>query len=370
MNTQDIQKWFDEMEASRGIYDGLAEIGEGTFVSPQERLHEMLLKRFYGHTITLSLYDVKTFGDVTFEESIEFNFEDLAKNGFVSTIPFSSSSGSKGIVKLDWKSKYLTFIPDDKLVDDPMDRFFVYRIGQFHPSAVNVISDFKLDLRLLIDAYSVLDLNDTNDVLAISQEEETKDYINASPDFNMNDVYIKGGVLAPKGLGFIPERPSTFKEIAQITGVSASTLSDLKNGKKSIRNLTVETASLLSAYGHIKFVDSFLYDAFSRLKSVRTSEAEKRLRESVTHRVVIELKSGKQYELRLHSHKVADDFYMDIAKKLRRDVPTLELEHVYTQDDKHLAKWLVFKQDIACVYQDSVPSYDDEAIEYVLSKSE
>lgn len=251
-----LQKYFDEMESKEGIYDiisGREELISFDKITPRQRLNEMFLKRLYDHYIGLSIPYTKEFGSIKLPEPFKFNINGINQQDMCSYVRFESDTGVVGRMKLDWLNMTLTMTPES---ENDVVESIIYTVHQYLVSWMTPMEDFTVEIGLLLDM-SRLDEGRTDEGSILD-------------DMSFNKWFIEQGVLeqAQRGSGYIPERPVTFKSISDITGVSASTLSDLKNGNKSIDNLTLNTLSVLSFYGNIKNLESFIYNMiFKQLQS-------------------------------------------------------------------------------------------------------
>lgn len=334
-----IQKWFDDMEGRPGLYHALDEIGEGDSISPKERVHEMLLKRLYGQTITLHFPKTKELGEIT-----------SVSGGAITTVmdhrtldndlTFKSLSVGEGVLKLNWDSLLVTFLPNGADIED-LNTWFTYQINHLHVLDVRADPIHKLHLNIVVDMVR----------LEESDDGEVSGSIGLSKD------HIEKGILHQEQ-GYQTSKAVTFKEVSEITGITRSTLSDLKNGKKLIDNLTHASFAILSQYGYVRKIDSMIYDAFLSIDA-RRSEAEKQLLDYKEHRIYIETKHGKVFHLRLNRADAAEQFFKEIEESLQNDELTINLSFAFMSDDTQLANLLLFKRDIICVYRHSVHPYEE-----------
>lgn len=315
---QVIQKWFDKMESHSGIYAGLDEIDEGSSISPKERIHEMFLKRLHGQTVNLHFPRLKELGEIESVYNIDFSPQSM-ETGAHQKFRFATSTGITGLLTFDWVSLVATFVPDGA----DFGGLYMYQVNHFHIVGISAGPMFNLTIDFLVD---------------MSRLEDSGD-VELSDDVSLSKNYIKMGVLHQKD-GYMPSRPVTFKEIASVTGVTPSTLSDLKNGHKSIDNLTLGTFAVLSQYGHVRNVDSMIYDAFTSNDRLNDSDAAQSdavgtpdgkfkytMKTDIIQRVVMALKDGKNYIIDAgFTRDEAEAEYTKVVKLFNNNLTSMMLD--------------------------------------------
>lgn len=357
-----LQEWYEKMEASPGLYDGLREIGEDGSIGPQERLQEMFLKRLNGFSIGIAVTPTEEFGDVMIDGgafSLDFDITRLRAEGMTSVLPFSSDKGVKGNVRLDWQSSLLTFVPE---FGEPS----VYAINEYLQTVTLYGVGHRLEMQFLCVISPLMD-----------EDAGERGFLS---NLSSNKFHVEGLIFANRDkLGkdgyFNPQANVTFKDIAEITGVPASTLSNIRNGKKSLDNLTWKTLSVLSFYAQIRMLDAHIIDMMRRqltgdVPSLRTDTPEGATESNddwiATHGqdfeircVVVSLRDGSSYKLEGNGHKLTEQLYEVVMASYEDDRAAMDLKFAVDDSGEKLHRVMVPKVDVSRIHMDRYKPYAD-----------
>lgn len=305
-----LKEKFADIDSKIGIYSNSNSNVQPETVTPRERIHEMFVKRLYDNNLHISLTHTKEIGHIQTDNPIVINSEELDRNGYRSVVTYTSNSGATGRLDINWIDRLLKVetecepAHDDMGVCEPTTIIVKwYCINQFIITSMHTPHGYTCDIGLLLDITPY-----SNDSV---RKNSVHDYM------GVNKQYVVDGVLSQSfGEGFMLTNPTTFREIAEITGVPASTLSNLRNQKKSIDNLAYTTLSVLSQYGQLKYVDGFIYEAYkkyyesgiSATELERLSYANKGL-DSKRYCVVYEMLNGREYVVNFASQNDAETEY-------------------------------------------------------------
>lgn len=357
---QSLQEWYEKMEASPGIYDGLREVDADGSVGPQERLQEMFLKRLNGFSIGIAVTPTEEFGSVVIDDhscSLDFDMTRLRAEGMTSVLPFSSDKGVTGTVRLDWQSSILTFVPDN---GEPS----VYAINEYLQTVTLYGVGHRLEMQFLCVISPLLD--------------EVAGERGFLSNLSLNKLYVEGLIFANREkLGkdgyFNPQANVTFKDIAEITGVQASTLSNIRNGKKSLDNLTWKTLSVLSFYAQIRMLDAHIIDMMRRqltgdVPSLRPDDydevaeskddwVETNGQDYEVPCVVVSLRDDTTYKLDGNHKKGTEMLYDAVLAQYEDDRSAMDLKFAVNDAGEKLHRVMVPKVDIHHIRMDRYKPY-------------
>lgn len=313
MSEQEIQQWFDRIDAQPGVFDGLRESGAGNEISPSMRIHELFLKRLFGQYVGLWAVDTTEFGTVHIDigNYIDFDYMTLARDGFVTKLPFTSDAGVQGEARIDWKGLDLILIPDA----DDVEQYYHYTIGLLINHAISRAADGRVCIDLMAD----LVYKDS------AEQFPNHRVLEHSP---LSRLYIECGVLNQgSDGGFMPSRTPTLKAISEITGVTASTLSNLKNGKRKIENLSYETFAILSQFGYMRNLDDMIYAAL-QLDRRAEATAQTSTVDADGYRLAV-VTDDAVYYIDQTSLEAARDRLREIDAMFAGEIRSLFLEDIY-----------------------------------------
>lgn len=336
------QVFFDNMEKGKGMYDHLEGTDIASTITPTERLNEMFLKRLEGHDVILSFPQTVEFGDIDLLESYTFEIDSLLKQGMTTSHDFTSDVMGRGIVKLDWRKHVVTLTPfgEDGKLD--MAQSVIYDIHELLVFSTNHVENTKLNIGILLE------------ISRLEDDVSMDTYLLENKRFNIMDVEV--GVIgqAQKGKGYIPERPVTFKEVSDITGVPQSTLSTLKNGTRKIENLTMSTLGVLSQFGEIKKLEGMMYGMIYAYYNDDLDGDKSAVQDGdELYHIAIHMYDGREFELK------TSDFYMK----------GLDDKQVIFNEEQKVAKF-VSALDIDASYKHACEVYDSIINMYTLSKAD
>lgn len=328
--------WENEFKGRQMIYD-----------NAMDQLHDMYLKRLHGKRLWISIPSLPQYGQIIIHNSVLFDIREVIDNDYISELSFSADSGASGIVRIAWDNMTVhldTKRGEEYSVDLTRDMFI---INDF------VITDVEYATNGVHIVNAVLDLTPAT----------ADEIIGACVSLNTSahTPMIRRGVLdqATMGGGLFPGRRVTLKAVSEATGVTQSTLSNLRNGKKAISNLSYTTLALLSYYGRIIDLERRLY--YSEVKTPVIAETASR---GVSRPdVVVRMRDGVMYTCANYTELSSEDYYEDIIRLFGESGPMLSLHHV-TIDGKtasYMSKLSVLKQDVVGIYiRDHIEALDGD----------
>lgn len=333
-----LKKWYNDMEAGPGLYDNYRTVGEDGTIGPSERLQEMFLKRLNGFSIQLDVVYTDEFGNVTLGDGLykmDFDLATLQANAMTTVMPFTSDKGHVGTVRMDWKHTTWVFVPEN---GEPS----TYVVNEFLESAMVWGVGHKLTIGLLCVIAPLAD-----------DESPKSDFLS---DSSLNKFYIEGLIFADRSkLGkdgqFNPQAGVTFKHVAEVTGVSASTLSNIRNGKKSLENLTWTTLAALSFYAKIRMLDSHIIEMLRRQLTgdvpAALVESDWKLRadsaeiSDADYCVVVVLRDGTSYRL-----DGSEETYESVMSLYEDERTAMDLKFAGMESGHTLRRVMVPKMDV------------------------
>lgn len=270
-----ISGYFLDLDVLPNIYESLERVDGG--LSPHQQLHQMLLKRLHGNSVTFTPVYIHGYGvlelptipyfdlyELTGANCVEEYEKDIALYGESDAIPdhlyCTVFELDDGVVTIDWYHMTFMFTFNQGVIDveksediiDVDEGVYLTSIDLFKPLHVRVEDD---SLNILLSVYT--------DNKKRREEKQTVENKGTYVHYNRIE---NGAVVFDDTFDILPEFPVKLKDVSRITGVSASTLSELRHGKKQIDNLSVGTATVLTRYGDIRFLDRFLLDGRMRLR--------------------------------------------------------------------------------------------------------
>lgn len=343
-----LKKWYDDMESSPGLYDGYRELGEDSAIGPQERLQEMFLKRLNGFSVELAVTYTEAFGNVRLHsgpEGLVFDLPTLQKNGMTSVCSFTSDKGVSGTARLDWKHQTFVFVPEN---GEPA----TYVVNEFMEYAMIWGVGHQLTIGILCAIAPILE----------SDTDRTHEFLS---DVSLNKFHIENLIFADRSkLGkdgrFNPQAGVTLKDVAEVTGVSASTLSNIRNGKKSLENLTWTTLAALSFYAKIRLLDMHIIDMlrqqFTGDSPVLAGDASLKDSMSGVDCVVVTLRDGTGYRVQGDGNQSADAVYDDLFALYEDERTAMDLTGVTSDFGEPGRRMMVPKVDVKHIRVDRLPT--------------
>lgn len=333
-----------QMEAAPGLFDGYREVGEDGAIGPQQRLQEMFLKRLYGASVDLSVTYTEEFGNVSFGAGPQidsFDLQTMKEQGMTTTIPFTSDKGSSGVAKLDWQHQTFTFAPNN-------GEATVYVANEFVEYAMTWGVGHALRIGILC-------------VIAPSLESDADRSHEFLSDVSLNKFHIENLIFADRSrLGkdgrFNPQAGVTFKDISDVTGVSPSTLSNIRNGKKSLENLTWTTLAALSFYAKIRMLDMHIIDMLRHQLTGDTPLVGRPPAEPLASdvdfeigRIVITLRDGTTYQVDGNRYKPTDERFNALRADYEDDQMSMTLMGVLNESGELLRSIMLPKLDVKSI---------------------
>lgn len=234
-------------------------------VMPMYRLHEQLLKRFHGHRLT--------FNPVLLSDGSFISLDSLESFDLYEIVEKDSTDHGQYII--DWLS--LTLFANDQ--DESYDPMHLWIIDAIAVDSVTPYVNDQLEIRLTIHL-----------VNPVTPDERLASYVSYDR--------IAHGAIVLDGLeDILPEKPIKLSDVNKLTGIAQSSLSDLRRGNKRIRTLSLNTASLLTRCGDIRYLDRYIIDA--TIQSV--SGASERITPLYRRAVDVTLSDGRVFTITLES---------------------------------------------------------------------
>ena len=325
MGIERFEEWMDGISSDvRGV-----EYTENGMT--HRRLQIEFLKRLDGHMVHIGVNDM--FGYETdpmlCDSRFRFDLDALMAHGMTSVFPYSTDAGQSGDIRVDWLTRTVTVTgmsEDGEAEFYPVSRMLVY--------AVSRVDLYSLEFGLLFD---------------LSTAPIEMDAVE-NPLYTVDRIAIEMALAAQvKGRGYLPDYPVTAKEVSYFTGIPQSTLSDLKNGKKSIENLTYQTLSALTLYGNIKEVEGYVHDVCTGVIL--------RQQPRITHfDVVFEMKDGTIFRVKSTSHDSATLLYNAYASAFDNGRGALDVEHAVLLNGDRRSRLMLPTRDIAYIsIQEALP---------------
>lgn len=282
------------------------------YEQPIERLHDMFIKRLDGSRLWLNVTNIPHLGHIIVEHSILFNIADVIAADYITDIGFSAESGASGVIRVDWlrMTVHVKINAGEAYdVDFKPDMYVVHNIA---------ITDVEYISKGCHEINAILDMSAATD----------DDIVSAwiGRDLSSNAASIRRGVLeqATFGKGLFPGRKVTLKDVAIVTGVTPSTLSNLRNYKKPIANLSHTTMVLLTYFGRIIDLERQLY--YSEVSAGVSRETAPEA--SSVPDVIIRMTDGIEYEAINYTDLSTDEFYEMICDMVDEPEPMLKLNNV------------------------------------------
>lgn len=340
MTKIDESTWFEAIKNKRGVYDGLSD------VSYSDLIHQELLKRIDRTLVEVRFPHGALLGNPHINIPITHSevYMDLSETNEYS-YPYIASSG-EGVVVIDWVAQTIEFKPDhesygyssieDMVADEsmrlPSTAGWSYGIDFIMPQAKRpraVVSNS------IVKTY----------VMIICKDIETDRPLHEGFDDNPSraSFYIDKYVLdvLRDGDEVSELMPMTMQWIYDRTGVTPSTLSGLKTGKKDLQNLTFATVSILWRLSMIRFFD------IGMLQRIRGQD-DNIIVDQLEYRVIIERYGfDDNIELIFDNESLATKQYDDIASVMLDTTGRVILSNVVLEDGATIKRLLVRASDIS-----------------------
>lgn len=198
-------------------------------VQPSYRLHEQLIKRFHGHRLTFNPVLLSDGSFILLDPLDRFDLYEVAKKDMT----------HHGAYIVDWLN--LTLFADEN--DESYDPMHLWIIDAIAVDSVKPYVNDRLEIRLTIHL-----------VNTTTPDESLVSYVSYDR--------IAHGAIVLDGLGdILPEKPVRLTDVNKLTGIAQSSLSELRHRTKRIHKLSVNTASLLTRFGDIRYLDRYIIDA-------------------------------------------------------------------------------------------------------------
>lgn len=245
--------YYQDIRRCPRIYDTYRdETGEEAGV--HAGLHEALLQRLHGNFVKFEPFYLGGYGLIDVPCMQPVDIEAIRDNERLGNTHISVFETDQGTVHIDWYFMVLVMKPRQENEALP---HHTLAIRSFEPLHVTTggegYKNYTIHLRLHIgEPVSYLLEGTTFHV-------HPSDVHAASSHINFDRIERGAVTLETKG-DILPEKPVTLKYVADKTDVAASTLSYLRSGKQSISKLSTETASRLTKFGDIRFLDKSFID--------------------------------------------------------------------------------------------------------------
>lgn len=262
----------DMSKATFDIYDI-----DGEYIdtySYQQRLMGELMKRWHGNKIDFEIAYIPGFG---FLEIPPINVFSLHENGrennyVVHEFPVNSRVDGKmvrvGSGSLDFHNLQITVQMDDEDLDF-RDAVFTADIDRIIPVEVLNAGDLTITNKIVLVKEDLdLAVRELMEDLPVDADTTPHEMIVRGPvDYiDLNRVRMGGYNWAnpePEGKptiddNILPWYPVNLSLISKLTGISTTTLSELRHKKKDVNRIMDSTASILTHYASIRYLDAML----------------------------------------------------------------------------------------------------------------
>lgn len=246
--------------------------------SPEQRLLGEVMKRWHNNYVQFDPMYLNGLGVIRpnhigvfslFEKSNENHFSKYTSDITVSDIFDDGVADRQGSVTFNFHDMTLIITLES---DDGVHDIYTYMIDRILPYKAYWLTDTKqyvISNRIVLNERSEFEpMTDDDDG---HKDADTKHWLvdkmyGVTSDVSL-DMILKGVVNKPDyehtGLitindNILPWYPENFTRISKLTGVSATTLSELRHGKKEMSRLSVNTAKLLTDYAYIRYIDSMM----------------------------------------------------------------------------------------------------------------
>lgn len=291
-------KWLDAIHALPNVFnmnkENETDISKATFDvvvdgelvdthEPRKRLMGELFKRWHGNMVLFRPIYVSGLGFVNIEgiSGIFMNYHEqevrLSEHLFdVEVIDMDDFNiRHTGHVLIDFVALTMRIIMDDYTEEGQLDdHIFVRSIDRIIPVDVEYLGydNFSITNKIVLDEEenhgARLDLELVSDQEDTTKRERAIQHTLVGPIAEVDTQRIYKGVVNAtnsKHIGSILERdnilpwyPENFTKVSKLTGVSTTTLSELRHGKKDVNRLLVDTAAILTTYANIRYLDAMM----------------------------------------------------------------------------------------------------------------
>lgn len=290
-----VSEYFKKMDTLPNIYAGLEAVEGG--LDPDQRLYQMMLKRLHGYRIEFTPVYIRGYGNLDIPPIDRFDLRDLVgslNTHDVSTVPdhlyTSEFEVRDAWVKIDWYCQTLLVRFKEGVLEDIDEELFLDVDHGVYVESIDLVKPLRVSPRD-VEGRTTISLS------LFTNSSPESDFRHSRDGMYVHHNRIEyGSVVFDGAYDILPERPIKLSDVSQITGVSASTLSELRHGKKKIENLSVATATLLTRYGEIRYLDRFILDNLMKSyddEATNTTVTQNDGRDRYTARFV--LRDGCEY---------------------------------------------------------------------------
>lgn len=281
-NTNDSNK----MDMSKATFDLYDNFGEGEYIdtySYQQRLMGELMKRWHNNMVCFYMVGVPGYGYVKIDPIDRFSLHETGyENSYTRhespIMAFGEGDMSDELVQigtatLNFHSLQLVVQLDDNDLDF-RDAVFTVDIDRITPTEVwrQCGSDKLVICNNIVLAKDNLDLvvnEQTKDKTDVSDEDldQLKIMLRGPVDYIDLDRVRMGAVNETNAQhegeitindNILPWYPENFSIMSKLTGISTTTLSELRHGKTDVNRILDSTASILTHYANIRFLDAMI----------------------------------------------------------------------------------------------------------------
>lgn len=256
-----------------GDYQYIVDVGlDGSYeyekYSPKFRLNGELLRRFHGKRLSFDDIYLKEYGYLSIPDIKEFSllYDSDSEDDPLNYPSVIRDENGTFCGQIDFNVRRLTLkIELEAQSPEDDDLFFVINIGRISPKRVykKIIED---EVQTVI--HSTLLVSDYVLYRDRDKEVSADETLNEKAGHIDRHIAYQGAI--DKDHVYSQER-LYLTEVSRLTDVANSTLSELRSGKKDLDNLSVFSASYLTQFGEIRFLDQWLYET-DKQKTISTDD--------------------------------------------------------------------------------------------------
>lgn len=289
-------KWLDDVHRIPNPYlsesgDFLIQSPDGDVFdcySPKFRLNGDLVKRWHSHRVVFDPIFVDGYGWIDVPAIDYFSLHDRSYESgeawFQQTfvLPESTTGAYKykeSVVILDLHRMTL-------IIRSGSDSYVHYDIDRFEPVGSDIDPETRqltIRNRIVLERFS--DGIASDDFMTMYYHQSRVEDVNIHKIMMgaVNEVcYDHKGDTFRLDDNILPWYPVNLSHISSLTGISVSSLSDIRKGRTKLENMSISTSKVLTQYGNIRFLDANMHRWFMQSTSNVGSKPKDSL--SINHR--------------------------------------------------------------------------------------
>lgn len=265
-------EWLDEVNTLPNIYSesDLKNKSDYFSVSPTFRINGEMIKRWHNNTISFNDINIPNFGYISIPDIEQFSLFKSDKSTGLLTHDFKlpplldednkiiRPSAKVSLSIYEMTLKVILERNSDLLVQEFPEKIDI-TIDCFVPQSLeksSIYNDLTIENRIVPAEIKFTFSNKETKATKCTPIYVSNKHILMGITNKVN--YSHRGIITVKD-NILPWYPVNLSHIRLLTGVSTTTLSEIRHGKKDITRLLKSTGNILTKYSYIRFLDAYMH---------------------------------------------------------------------------------------------------------------